>query len=306
MKVNLLIIVIAVFLLPGVLAAETSIFLVDFKIGRVEVKREGSPGWKSIEQGEKLTANSIVRTGPHAHIVLIRNNKQIHVGKNSIVNLNEIETGVRISALETIKHTIRDSFISAKRVRRTTVSAVRGEKISSAAGIKWQDDLEPEKEKIVSQVYRKALLSYEKGNFADAVTILSKDIPGLKGKELARCRYLLMLSYFQTGRFRDSLVLSEILLTSTDNKIFEKTDAYFIGTMSADISMHYDRGIALMNKFIRWHPHSPHIPDAYLILAELHRKNGEFDEQNKYIRILNDKFPESRAAAAAKKMSDSK
>lgn len=102
------------------------------------------------------------------------------------------------------------------------------------------------------------------------------------------------------------LVLSEILLTSTDNKIFEKTDAYFIGTMSADISMHYDRGIALMNKFIRWHPHSPHIPDAYLILAELHRKNGEFDEQNKYIRILNDKFPESRAAAAAKKMSDSK
>gem|GEM_PF-2687638 len=288
--------------LPVQLMGGETVYVVDFKIGSVHIRKPGDKSWKSLTKGDSFSAPGIIKTGSRGHLVLLKQGKQFLVGRNRIVNLREIDSALGRGSLFSVKQRLRHALTDPVNLRRTTVSAVRGKKASAGMGLTWMDDLSKSPKKKKTSFLKNALSAYEKEDYKKAIIILKDIIPGADGDLRSNGRHLLMLSYFQDGQYSRSLLVAELLLAGTWKNSSKKIDAYFIGAMAADYSSQNERAVSLMEQFIRWHPRSCFVPDAKVLMGEIYHKNGQRSEGERCFKEVLEKYPESEAAAAIKKL----
>lgn len=288
---------------------------VSFRIGKVEYRASGDSEWRLLKMEKYLPVESIVRTGPHAHLVLIVKGNQVHVNKNTLVNLEEVTGKKRNKILDACRYRIRRDFLSLPDTRRTTVSAVRGKRSEASMGIRWQDDLaitgqsksKPGKTSPPHQdpVLLRARELYKKGDHKGAISLLSPEVKARKEKrKTAEYRYLLIQNLFKTGSYGKTVMQAEVYLSGRDGTASEKEKVYFIGAMAAEVILDYERAISFMERFLRWHPHSRRAPNACLFIADIYSRKGNMEKKKQYLSLLREKYPRSNAASVAEKMKE--
>lgn len=301
MILNRTVFLILLILLPAQLMGGDTVYVVDFKIGSVHIRKPGDKNWKPLVKGNAFSAPGIIRTGHRGHLVLLKQGRQFLVGRNRIVNLREIDSPPGRGNLFLVKQRLRHALTDPVNLRRTTVSAVRGKKASAGMGLTWMDDLKTPSKYKKTFFLKNALTAYEKEDYKKAVKIIKGILAVAEGDLRSNRRHLLMLSYFQDGQYSRSLLVAELLLAGTWKNSLKKTDAYFIGAMAADYSSQSGRAVSLMEQFIRWHPRSCFVPDAKVLMGEIYLKNGQRREGERCLQEVLEKYPESEAAAAIKK-----